>query len=197
MHNRRAFFLLVLRYRFFIEMLHGQLHVWKIFLEILWHVYLWITFIKLLIKINGAYAELKIIKIRGNLHHKIIRSHVAQQGNDTTLIKLHKFLSDTGTIVFRVVYAGFTEYISRNPHDMFFNQGFPIDQIIHLIRRKDLFQLQAVYTRCICLFDIEIVVYVIQAIDDPDAKWFGITKCAILYPIDNFMFYDAGIAGCF
>src|SRR5690606_25105408 len=102
-------------------MLHSQFHIRKIFLEILGHVHFWVILIKLLVKINCPDTELEIIKIRRNLHNKVVRTHISKQGNNTTLIKLYKFFCDTGLVILWVMNAKFVEHVSRYTHNMLFH----------------------------------------------------------------------------
>ena len=72
--------------------------------------------------------------------------------------------------------------IAGYPGNMFFHQRLSVYEIIDPVRRQQVLQFQAPDPRCICHFDIKIIVYFIVIVDDLDAEWFGIAKYAIIYP---------------
>ena len=177
-------------------MLHTQLHISQVIFEILGPIYLGVTLIKLLVKIDRPDTELEIIKIGCNLNNEIVGSHITQQGNDTSFIELHKFLCDPLGVVIRIVHQRLRKHIARYPHDMFFHKGLPADQIIYGVGRYDLFQLQTVYPRCIGLLYIKIIVDIVQPVYNSYPEWVRIAKSTVFNAVDVFVLHNTCITRC-
>src|SRR5450631_2038931 len=92
-----------------------------IFFKKLRKVNIFSSFIRLLVKINGAYPVLEVFNIRRDIYYKIVGSHISEQTNKTTFIKFYKLFCKTypvGNRFLKIIrdknIAGDTGYVILN-----------------------------------------------------------------------------------
>src|SRR5665213_300039 len=117
----------------------------SVLLEELRQVEILTALVRLLIKIYGSYAILKILNVGRYIHHKIIRAHIAQQPDETTLVEFDEFLGKTNAVRDRLLQIFGNEYISRNAGNMLFHQGVVMGEKSDPVGRKQVLQFQSVY----------------------------------------------------
>ncbi len=102
--HERPFFHLVLFDYIGIEMPGNKVHEYFIFLEELWQVNVFSSFIRLLVKINGPHPELDIVEVLRDVKNKIVAAHITQQAHEAAFVELDKFLGNSLWIKFRTIH---------------------------------------------------------------------------------------------
>src|SRR5690606_9876885 len=111
-----------------------------------------------------------------------------------SFVKFNKFLRNALMIIVGLVKAIASKYITWYSGNVFFDQGIFINQVVNLVWRQNLFKLQSIYPRCVCLFYIKIIIYVVQPVDNLDAEGVGVAKSTIFDTFDKFVFDDTCIS---
>lgn len=80
---------------------------------------------------------------------------------------------------------------------MFFDEGIVMGEKSNAIGGQEVFELQSIDPGCVCLFDIIVIVVVVEFIDDADAEGDGVGKAAEIDPGDIQVIDKTEVPFCF
>ena len=132
-----------------------------VFFEKLWQIEILSSVIRLLVEVHGPDTDLRAFEVRSDIDDEVIGTHVSEKADEASLVKLYQFLGNSDRFELFVVEPGIDKHISWQAHDVLFDERVTVRDKVHPIRRKEVFEFEAVNSRSIRLLDVEVVLVVV------------------------------------
>ena len=137
-----------------------------------------VSFVGLLIEIDGADAILHFLEVGGDVHDVVYGAHITKETEETALTKFHEFLGNPHIVEGGIHEVVTDEDITGYSRNVFLNESVSIDEVVDAVGRKGVLELETKEAGGIGMLYVVIIGVSVEEVRDADSEGARVAKFA-------------------